>query len=257
MSNDQNRSAQLLLQEHSVSGLVEIWQDATQRWLCIDGVEQSRIDRHAPHIVQSPVHQSFLLPLLFLDSPAKVMLGGLGGGVIVNALNHIDSNIQGDAIEIDTVVAEAAREHFNMSGDNWTAHISDIRDWQGKDYDIMYIDIAEQDCTPDWLVSESMIKQFKQQLSSRGLLVMNLLVEDSERFREILLRLRNAFDRRTVCVGFDDHWNIIVMAFNSPPDYPADELEQRCECFRSAHDIDLSQHVDRMRQENPSGSGVF
>ena len=257
MTGSDNIEAALLMDESSASGRIRVWKNAAQVWLCIDDVEQSRIDIRSPHVVQSPVHRAFLLPLLFIDIPRKVMLVGLGGGVIVNALQHIAPSIEGDAIEIEPLVVEAARKYFYLSENNWRIHMSDIRDWEGPQQDLIYVDIADDDSTPDWLVSTASIEHFKGRLTDNGVLLINLLVEDSERFRDILIRLRSAFDNRTVCIGFDDHWNIVVMCFRSAPTHPADQMEARCAALHMSSGCDLTDLVARMLKDNPPGSGVL
>lgn len=238
-------------------GHISVWQNETQRWLCIDNVEQSRINRNSPHQPESPVHKALLSFLLFMDAPRKMLLAGLGGGTLPGYLHHFDDKIKGDAVELNTTVADAALEYFNIPRRNWKIHINDIRDWNGNEYDMVMIDLAEGDETPEWLVSENMIQQLKQQMSSQSAIVLNILTEDADKFRNILLRLRKAFNRKVVCVGVPDHWNIIVIAFNGEPEYSAQQLEARCQLLNQVYKDDFSDLVKQIRKDNPAGSGVI
>jgi spermidine synthase len=119
-------------------------------------------------------------------------------------------------------------------------------------------DIAEGDLTPAWLSSENMLLKFKRQLSADGVLVMNLLVADAQSMSNILMTMRQVFERRTLCLSVPDHKNIIAMAFKQPPYYgEINELQSRINELTEIWELDFKSLLQQLRRDNPQGSGIF
>ena len=204
------------------------------------------------------MHHAFLAALLFIDSPEKVLLAGLGGGALARYLHHINSDIQGDAVEVNETITAVAKSFFCFPETKWNISIENIQQWQGSAYDLVIADIAQADLTPTWLISEEMILCFKQQLSANGVLVMNLLVTDAQSLSRTLKIIRETFARRTLCLTVPDHKNIVVFAFNQQPRYHSkNEINSRISQLAEKWQLDFYSLLDQLLKDNPEGSGIF
>lgn len=252
---DQTR---LLFHKDTPGGLVEVWQSNTERYLTINSIKQTGIHIDQPARLVSPLYHAFLASLLFIETPEKVLLAGLGGGALARYLDHIMPEIYGDAVEINETVANSAKKYFYFPDAGWKINVADIKQWNGSDYDLILLDIADADLTPAWLTSEKMLSQLKQQLSMHGVLVINLLVDNEQSFLTELASIRKVFNGYTLCLGVQDHQNIVVFAFNQRPGYCSKKaLKSRTKQLSDVWQLDFDFLLARLLNDNPEGSGVL
>jgi len=248
----------LLFTKESAEGLIEIFESNKLRYLTIDTIEQTRIKLSRPDQLASPLHPYFLSSLLFTETPKHVLLGGLGGGAIARYLYNKQPEIKGKAIEISKTIATLAEQYFYFPNKQWNITINDLKDGVEGCYDLMIIDIAHGNLTPDWLYSETMLLQLKNQLSCSGVLVINLLVTDAKSFSQVLVEIRKAFAGRTLCSSIPNHKNIVVYAFNQHPQYCSKQiLHARVSKLTHIWGLDFSKLLAQLEQDNPDNSGIF
>lgn len=263
-------SAKPLFQKHTPDGLVEVLDTPPLRGLYLDGIEQTRIDLDHPELLSSVVHRSLLACLLFIETPKTVLLGGLGGGALARYLHHRQPEMRGDAVEINETIAMLARDYFDfpgqisgqlpdqLPGQHWQLSVTDIRHWHKRAYDLMIIDIAEGERTPDWLSSEQMLSQLQGKLSAQGGLAFDLLVDDAAAFTRALANIRKVFRRQTLCMAVPGHKNIIVFAFNQlPENCSIQELNLRAESLTALWGLEFAVFIKQLQKDNPGNNGVF
>lgn len=238
--------------------IIEIVDCGDERLLMIDAIEQSRIDKTRADRLCSPVHQHLLAPLLFVDSPQRLLLGGLGGGALARYIHDRQPAVEGTVLEINDSIAELARSYFHFPRQRWQIVIEDLRRWQGDSQDMILVDIADHDLTPSWLSQKQSIIRLQKLLSADGVLAINLLLRDAQSLSDMLSVLRSQFEKRTLCLTVPDHRNIIVMAFNQQPRYHAiDDLKKRTGILTRSWGIDFSAILDQLQCDNPANSGVI
>jgi len=249
---------ELLFQKKTPDGLIEIWNENKLRWLNINNIEQTRINTEHPEQLESSVHRYFLACLLFIETPKKVLLGGLGGGALARYLHNKKPEIQGDAVEINETIAKLSEDYFYFPKNQWNIVVDDLQQWNNSQYDLMVVDIAEGDLTPAWLTSEKMLSQLKRQLSKRGVLAIDLLVADAPSFSQQLTAIRKVFKRQTLCTGIPGHKNIIVFAFNQQPENTSmNELKNRVETLTALWGLEFSTLLEQLVKDNPKENGIF
>jgi len=251
-----------LFQKHTVDGLVEVLDTPPLRCLCLDGIEQTRIDLDHPELLSSVVHRSLLACLLFIETPKTVLLGGLGGGALARYLHHRQPDMRGDAVEINETNAMLARDYFEFPGQlpeqHWQLAVADIRHWHKRSYDLMVIDIAEGELTPEWLSSEQMLSQLQGKLSACGVLAFDLLVDDAVGFSRALVNIRKVFRRQTLCLAVPGHKNIIIFAFKQlPQNFSIQELNMRAESLMALWGLEFPTFVKQLQKDNPKGNDFF
>lgn len=251
-------SAKPLFQKRTPDGLVEVLDTPPSRGLYLDGIEQTRIDLDHPELLSSVVHRSLLACLLFIETPKTVLLGGLGGGALARYLHHRQPGMRGDAVEINETIAMLARDYFDFPGQHWQLAVSDIRHWHKRSYDLIIIDIAEGELTPEWLSGEQMLSQLQGKLSDCGVLAFDLLVDDAVAFTRALANIRKIFSRQTLCMAVPGHKNIIVFAFNQRPENCSiQELNLRAESLAALWGLEFAVFIKQLQKDNPENNGVF
>jgi len=247
-----------LFQKHTPDGLIEVLADEPLRSLYLDNIEQTRINTEQPELLASLVHRCFLACLLFVKTPENVLLGGLGGGALARYLHNRKPEMSGDAVEINATIAKLAREYFYFPKQRWNLVVDDIRHWHKQPYDLIIIDIAENDLTPGWLIDEPMLTQLQAQLSEQGVLALDLLVDDARSFTQALSNIRKVFDRQTLCLSVPDHKNIIIFAFKRlPQNCSLQDLAGRIKPLTDFWGLDFSAFVEQLKKDNPENNGIF
>lgn len=253
--------AERLLHEQTADGWLEVWQDGDRRSLWFDDqVLQSEIDLNDPTRLPNPANRAMLAHLMFGQSPRRVLLAGCGGGGIARWFAARSPDTRGVAVERCSRVAEIARSHFQFPAANrgWTLERADVRDYLAEPraaFDFILVDIAERGYTPDWASEPEFLRYSRLALSPAGILTLNLLARDRDEFTARLYRIRQAFDRHTLCLGVPEHDNVLVLAFSTPPDL--DDLDARLPERQRHWGLEFDRMLNRLRRQNPPGSGVF
>ncbi|MDT8310089.1 MAG: fused MFS/spermidine synthase [Methylophaga sp.] len=250
----------LLNQTTADGGSIRVWQHANLRYLDFaDGLLQSAIDLQNPNILPLSLNRAMLAGVIFSASIKRVLLVGTGGGAIARFLAQRFPEIYGEAVEISAEIAEIARHYFQFPA-SWPIYIEDIRHFiSGSQpvYDLIVLDIAMDQKTPDWILQSQFMQQCRARLTTNGHLAINLLVDDAEGFLAAMRTIRQVFDMRTVCLSLENHRNIVVFGFNGVPDFLPPIADQRMQLLTQRWSIELDQFYQYMQKENPAGSGIF
>lgn len=254
-------AAEFLLNHKTAEGSkIRVWQQANLRYLDFaDGLLQSAIDLRDPAVLPLPLNRAMLAGCIFSESFKRVLLAGTGGGATARFLAQQCPEIEGEAVEISVEIAAIARRYFQFP-DNWPIHIADIQQFIRQPqpaYDLILLDIAVAQTTPDWVLNANFLQQCRARLTATGQLVINLLVADADGFLAALKVIRQVFAGQTACLSLENHRNIVIFAFNDLPAFLPPLSEQRLTLLARHWPIELAAFYQRMQKENPAGSGIF
>eukprot|EP01023_Acetabularia_acetabulum_P037670 TRINITY_DN3583_c2_g1_i4.p1 TRINITY_DN3583_c2_g1~~TRINITY_DN3583_c2_g1_i4.p1 ORF type:complete len:633 (-),score=87.05 TRINITY_DN3583_c2_g1_i4:112-2010(-) len=197
-------------------------------------------------ILPSEYHQLMTAAVLLQDyssSSLQCLLIGLGGGGLPMFLNKI-LGINVCTVELDPTVLEVATKYFNFQqSSSLTTQITDgIKFIQSEDrkYQIVMLDAGSSDpslpmsCPPPDFIELEQLKQTKQILSCDGMLIINCVCRDEDKFLELVCDLKGVFS--LVFQGdIDDDVNRVLAAFDlceekkqgcQPDKYLKDKLQQ-------------------------------
>ncbi len=251
------KAAKQLYEGYSGDSRIQILQQGCQRYLTIDGIEQSRIDRRRPADILSAHCDGMLASLLFMPRPRRVLLAGTGGGELARFLDHHDATIQGHAIEKDALIASLARRFFDFPENNWKLDVVDLRACPLRQYDLICLDIAEAERSPSWLLQTRNLQRLHQALGREGVLAINFLPADEAHFIDGFRRLLRLFTRQAYCLGSDQHRNIILLGIKSPTVHLSqDRTAARLATLRQRWGMDFSRHLARLQRDNPHFQGL-
>jgi spermidine synthase len=149
---------------------------------------------------------------LFVPEPKRVLLVGVGAGSMIRFLAHHDPGVEVDAVEIDPVVLDVARDYFGTRS-SMRVHLIvedgfDFIDRTTARYDVIYLDAflkpfsdadpadpavdTDSSGVPRRLKTIETYRQMQTKLAPGGVVVVNLhyhtLSEDVATLRQAFVR---------------------------------------------------------------------
>lgn len=180
---------------------------------CIDVKNQYNVLNEFPKLLLSS--------LLINNRPKRVLILGLGVGIIVRVLNKLLPDTEVDIVEISKEIINIAKKDFNLVINNKSKIYNDdalkfikkrSRDPNFKDkYDIILIDIYSPDGMITMFDKLNNAKSIKSILNVDGVLAYNVVDiynSDTE------LMYRKLFERVLILKGLDSGNNILLMSKN-------------------------------------------
>jgi spermidine synthase len=126
-------------------------------------------------------YTKLLLGSLYINpQPKKVLVLGLGGGIIPSVLQKLYPGLHLDLVEIDPAVTRVAAKYFNFipNADTYV-HTFDGRFFvkkaikQNLQYDLIYIDVFDENYIPEHLLTVEFLREIKELLTSNGVVAIN------------------------------------------------------------------------------------
>lgn len=144
------------------------------------GGMQSCILKDAPDLLAIPYTRAVFAGLVANPKARRVLVIGLGGGVIATAMRRIDPTMRMDVVELDPAVVEVAKTYFGYREDpRLKTFIGDGRVFvrrqahAGVRYDLIVIDAYERVYVPEHLMSREFIGEVKALLAPGGVVASN------------------------------------------------------------------------------------
>jgi spermidine synthase len=146
------------------------------RHLLIDGGIHSVVDPATWRTWHPYAAALDVLDFLF-ERPGSMLLVGLGAGSI--AKRYAEHGWRVDAVEIDPVVAEVARDHFGLRSEDCAVHLRDGRRFlreTAKSYDLIVVDAFGSSSIPFHLATLESFGLMVSRLAGDGVLAVNVEV---------------------------------------------------------------------------------
>ena len=139
---------------------------------------QTRIDLDRPRDLVLIYTRLLLAPLIWNPNPSRILMVGLGGGVLPQFLNEVYPEIEIDVVEVDPDVIELARRYFGFKeGPRLRVFKDDGRVFvkqQNQKYDMVFLDAFKGGSVPFHLKTKEFYQEIAQSLKEEGILVTNL-----------------------------------------------------------------------------------
>jgi len=125
------------------------------------------------------------------NSNSILVLGIAGGSVIKTLVNELDFKGEITGVEIDPEIISLANKYFKLNEiPNLTIYIEDANQFvqnTNKTFDIIIIDIFQDNSIPEFLFENKFIENTKSLLTSGGYLLFNTMIHsksDQERNKQ-------------------------------------------------------------------------
>ena len=240
---------------------IEVSQNPELRLLRTDHrAIQSALLRHNPEQLVLPYMQAMMAALLFQPSPQRVLLFGLGGGDMVRQLHFQLPESQITAVEIDPAIVDVSRDYFELpDSDKVTVKIDDAAHFLHHDserYKMMLIDIYAGETVPDILENKHFYQDCYQRLDDDGMLILNLITNDADKFKQVLWLIRQQFNHLTLCLTVPGHLNIIIFAFRKRPcETNQAALLEKAGQLKQKFGVELEEWATQLFSTNPTAGG--
>lgn len=203
-------------------GPIRVFEDGCQRYLAFsEDSQQSAIDLSHPARPVFHYIQAMLLSLLYLPSPQKVTLLGLGGGSLVQALRKYDQNLLIEVVELRQQVHAVAQTYFELPDDPLIqVHFADAAEYMSStrlsdtqaQTDLIFIDIYSDDGMNEIQISLPFLEHCFRYLSASGMLIFNLWDQGKGSHPKAKQALGEVFEGNVIACPVEDG-NLIVFAF--------------------------------------------
>jgi spermidine synthase len=207
------------------------------------GAIQSRVNLDNPRLHMLEYTKMTFCGLLYRPEPRRILVLGLGGGVIPRDLRHYFPEAQIDIVEIDSAVAEIAAEHFAFrEDDNMKVHIADGRIFikrrlrldEPPRYDLIILDAFNGDYIPFHLMTREFLQEVRGVLSPEGVVVANVFYTN-RLFDAELATFLDVFGRSQVYVGRDSGNAMIAAPGPQGPLPGPNELLEQAQSLQEKH----------------------
>lgn len=194
--------------------------------------EESAINIHDP--LDFPLHYYRLMMAGFLHcpQPKSILFVGLGGGTLPRAIHHYFPEATIDAIELDPVVADAAKTFFGFQETPQVkVYVRDARVQmkqfakEKRKYDIIFLDAYRGGYIPYHLTTQEFMELTRSLLTENGIVVSNLQPGFASYH----------YQRRTIARVFAGEWsygqygNVIVVSYVKPNSQTREQLIELAE----------------------------
>ena len=196
------------------------------------------------------------------DWPKSALLIGLGAASLTKFLYRHRPQTKISVVEIEARVVAAARQHFKLPEDAERINIM-IGDGvefvmnKGRRYDLIMVDGFDADARAGMLDSVPFYLNCRTRLSSKGLLVTNLLSR-RKNFRNSVARLKEAFDDRAFAFPSCDSGNAIALASAGESlRLTVEELRQSAATLKQQTGLNLAPALTRLERASVCAGGVL
>jgi spermidine synthase len=202
--------------------------------------------------------------LLYKPEPERMLVLGLGGGVIPREMHHYLAELEIDVAEIDPEISLIATEFFGFrEDDKLKVHIDDgrmfIKKQLGRDptvkYDIVILDAFNGDYIPFHLMTKEFLEEVKGVLADDGVVVANVFY-DNRLFDAELKTFLTVFGRCQVFLGGYSMNAMLAAPGPTGPTLTVGEAAGRAEMLQRKHRLafDLLTVAKRLRPNIRPGS---
>jgi spermidine synthase len=163
------------------------------------GIAQSRMSLKDRNFVVARYARMMCSSLYLMPAPRRVLIIGLGAGILPNVFSNILPDAEITVVEIDPVMVEIARRFFGFRTTDRVTVVEDdgavfvrTAKREGASYDLVLLDAFSGDGLPTHLVSREFLSEIKAIIGQYGVLAANILSAEDV-FRNISSNFRSVY----------------------------------------------------------------
>ena len=157
-----------------------------------EGVRQSVVKVGDPDHLELPYAPVMVSGLALCPEPKRVLVVGLGGGTIPSFLHKHYPKTRIDAVDIDPVVVEVAKQFFGFHEDETLkAYVQDGRQFieeRPNVYDIIFLDAFGSESIPYHLATREFLEAVRRAITAQGVVLADVWGPGSNRLYHSMVR---------------------------------------------------------------------
>lgn len=214
------------------------------------GARQTVVKLGDPDHLELLYARSIPIAFAFVEAPQSALVIGLGGGTIPSFLRKHFPKMRIDAVDIDPVVVEVAKSHFDFREDElMRAHVEDGRRFveNARDrYDLIFLDGFGTDSVPYHLSTREFLDAVRRALAPRGIVIGNVWGRDVNRNYDSMVKTyRSVFNGLSI-VDVIGSGNKLLLASEHKHELPHYELVTRAN--RITHRLKLRNDITEVAE---------
>ena len=220
---------------------------------------QSSMRIDDPSYLELDYTQVMALSTLFLKSPKKMLLVGLGGGSMSKFFYKYFNKVKIIILELNPQVIQIAKHFFKLPKESLRFIITQgdgiqfIKNSETQ-YDLVLSDAFEEYGLPEEFCCASYFESCRATLSNQGLFVINLWGSDPKTPLYID-RIKSLFDNRVLYANSGNPGNVIVFAFNGlSEELRVDILRKKIKLLEKKINLNLMVYFNRLIKNNTQGT---
>lgn len=193
--------------------------------------------------------------LLFVPTPRRVLLVGLGGGSFAKFFLHRFPACRVDVVERHAHVVKVAHGYFHLpQTDRLSIHVDDAMHYLARRppaqrYDVIMLDAFTARGTPQDLLQRPFFDSCRAWLADHGALAANLWRGAKPSLRQTLKALRQSFSDAVLELPVRGRGNLAVFASPTPLDRQTlSALEPRAQHLQQHTGIELTTYLRQLRR---------
>jgi spermidine synthase len=223
--------------------------------------KQSRVDLQDPDLLLLEYTRLMFAALLINAMPSRVLIIGLGGGILPRAVNRYIPDAEIDVVDIDPDIVEVAEKFFFYNpNEKINNHICDGRDFiremvrNGPElkYDMVILDAFNSSSIPKHLTTKEFLRELMLILDPNGVVAANVLL-DNRLFHSILKTYRKVFKRCYLFMGAQAQNAVFVSPGRDAPELDIKQAGIMAESLQKLYHFNFSM-VSVARQFRPKYS---
>lgn len=252
----------LIHQEYDEQGAIEIVETDGVRALHFGtDPRQSSMFISAPNELHSKYVRAMMAWLLFKELPEKVLMIGVGGGLLSKYLLYQFPECQIKAIEFRQAIVKIARRFFALPLDprlkvqigDGAHYIKQQSQHTPEQHDLIMIDAFDDEGMADTMQGINLFSACKALLTDEGLLVINLWATKDEQFKQLTWELGTTFNWKLLFLPVRGRGNVIAIAFAEGVDvYSMKALRARAKQLDEQYQIEFIDFIKDIKRNNGS-----
>ena len=237
------------------AGSIEVLEDRNQRSLHFGGKEQqSAMNLRDPQALVLS-YTRVMMMALFLRTPQKVLMLGLGGGSIPKFIHHHHPQCMIDVVENREPIVPIAYDLFLLPrSPKIEVFVADAKDYlkhRKQQYDLIFVDLFDRDGFAASATGYPFIHTCRQHLQAGGMLVFNLWSHPEELYQKMRSLIFRSFNNQVLELPTATGANQILFAHQSPIEsYCISSLSRRVKQQEGQLKLGAPQLLNELYQQN-------
>ena len=221
------------------------------------------------HLLASPKveldrsQQAMLAGCLFEDLPKNVLVASHDADIFARYFSEHFMAIQGSAVGLPYSKNEPLQlssKFAEVNERNWTFTDTPITTFVTKNltsYDLIILDVLENESMPDWLLNNNFIEHVKFLLSQQGHIAFNLRLKNQNQIMACVSSIRKVFSGASFILVDEEQSNVVVFAYQQFPRISLRQVKRKIRVHSQQWDIDFQSLYYQLLTDNIKGNGIF